>query len=71
MIEKKYGAILKSESIDLDANIEKAKRLSLRGFVEKVETGGDWDYKRNADLVDMFGSNIMEEFGNVHFGMVA
>ena len=45
-------------------------------FIDKVKTGGDWDYKNNKIFNQALGSGIisrslLDEFGNFHFGAVA
>ena len=36
-----------------------------------METNGDWDYKNNSNLQRRFSQTKLDEFGNIHFGIVA
>uniref|UniRef100_UPI0024951AD1 RHS repeat-associated core domain-containing protein n=1 Tax=Shewanella algicola TaxID=640633 RepID=UPI0024951AD1 len=70
----KYGAIVDAGGIDITKNIAEASNMDIESFVDAVKTGGKWDYKNPAKyghLVQQFGSSLMDDFGNVHFGMVA
>jgi hypothetical protein len=45
-------------------------------FIENVRTGGKWDYKSRNDFKGavkegLFTSDLVQEFGNYHFGIVA
>lgn len=77
---KKYGDIIKAGEIDIDKNVSDARQFSGEGkegfekWYNKVKTGGEWDYKspqRYGYLAKQFGSTRMDQFGNVHFGIVA
>lgn len=69
------GNILKGAEIDVDQNVKDAQKLGdeldIMGFIKNVETGGIWDYKNNEDLVGNFSGSLLDEFGNVHFGIVS
>jgi len=70
----KYGAIVDVGKIDITNNVAEASEMGIGEFVDAVKTGGKWDYKNPAKyghLVKQFGSELMDDFGNVHFGMVA
>lgn len=67
----KWGDILKKGNLNIDENFDKATKLSTVDFIEKIKTGGDWDYKSRDDLLRMFGDSRLAEFGNVHFGIMA
>ncbi len=71
---EKYGDILEAGNIDITRNVADANEMSLQEFVDAVKTGGKWDYKSPKNypfLVQEFGSERMDDFGNVHFGIVA
>ena len=60
----------------MDKNVEDASHMSLRQLKAQVQTKGDWCYKNNGALIAAvgrgdFGSDLLQEFGNVHFGIVA
>ena len=64
--------------VDLNTNRTKAAaaggRLDIAGFVTKVKSGGDWDYKNNSvgQTIDkIYGRGTRQAFGNWHFGIVA
>jgi RHS repeat-associated protein len=70
----KYGDILEAGNIDIGQNVSDASGMSTDNFINNVKNGGVWDYKnsrRYGSLVSQFGSDRMQEFGNVHFGVVA
>ena len=70
--QKKYGDILRAGNIDIDQNVKDAGSISTQEWLDKVGTGGDWDYKNNQLLIDAgISSARLDEFGNVHFGIVA
>ncbi|MDG9670783.1 FG-GAP-like repeat-containing protein [Hahella sp. CR1] len=69
-IPKEFNDVIKKAHIDLDKNIAEAKSISLEKWKEKVETGGDWDYK-NVLANRGFNSKLLDNFGNWHFGVVA
>jgi hypothetical protein len=53
-----------------------AKKISLSVFIKNVKTGGAWDYKSNIALkkgvsLGLYNNNLLQEFGNYHFGVVA
>ena len=67
-----YGAILAAGGIDIAKNIEQARQMGLDDWIRAVRTGGIWDYKNNQTLINAeFSSGLLDEFGNVHFGIVA
>lgn len=55
--------------VDLDANVKEAQRMyNPFTFVEKVQTGGDWDFKQyNKNTVQ----SPYEAGGNFHFGVTS
>ncbi len=70
--QKKYGDILKAGNIDIGQNVKDAASIDTKKWLDKVKTGGDWDYKNNNQLKDAgISSARLDEFGNVHFGIVA
>ncbi|MEJ2622217.1 MAG: polymorphic toxin type 44 domain-containing protein [Candidatus Thiodiazotropha sp.] len=69
---RRYGGILEVGNIDIDRNISEAKNMSMSEWVKAVGTKGKWDYKNNVNLIKAeFDPKLLDEFGNVHFGMVA
>jgi RHS repeat-associated protein len=75
---KNYSDVIVAGRIDVQDNMQIASELgrdALTGgfekWVELVGTGGAWDYKNNADLQSRINSTHLDDFGNVHFGMVA
>ncbi len=50
--------------VDIEKNVREAKGMSFKDFINKVKTGGDWDYKKLSD------DGKYENFGNYHFGIV-
>jgi hypothetical protein len=70
--ESRYGDIIEAGNIDLADNLARAKKMTLSEWKQAVQTGGEWDYKNNRTLrAAGFDSELLDEFGNVHFGMVA
>ena len=73
-LRERYGAIIDSGNIDLLKNINEASMMDFEQFIDAVKPGGKWDFKNKNKypmLVEKFGSALMDEFGNVHFGIVA
>lgn len=69
---EKYQDILKIAGIDLKDNFTESQKLSLTDWINRVKTGGRWDYKINGRLVSAgISSTRLDEFGNFHFGVVA
>jgi hypothetical protein len=63
---------LKAGGIDIDANVKEAGAMSFSEWKKAVGTKGKWDYKNNKALIAAeIGSARLDEFGNVHFGIVA
>jgi hypothetical protein len=70
--QKKYGDILKAGNINIDQNVKDARSISTQEWLDRVRSGGDWDYKKSQLLIDArISSDRLDEFGNVHFGIVA
>ena len=72
----KYTKILERGKISLKNNMAIAKKISLSVFIDNVKSGGKWDYKNNPFLrqgisLSLYSSNLLQEFGNYHFGIVA
>ena len=60
-------------SIDIQKNIAKAEIISAAEIVELLRSGGDWDYKSSdllGDYPDKYHHSLLQEFGNVHAGIV-
>lgn len=72
-VRRKYEDILKTGNIDIDANVEQARNMSLKQWIAKVKSGGDWDYKQLNHIMRMsrFDPARLDEFGNFHFGIMA
>ena len=68
--QERYEDILKAVNIDLQVNIDKAKKMSLTEFKAKVTDEEGWDWKNRRELEEIDPA-LREEFGNVHFGIVA
>jgi len=73
----RFDVIIKYGNIDIKKNMAEAKAMGITGlgnFIGKVKSFGDWDYKNNLQSgVDkgIFTSDLLQEFGNYHFGIVA
>ena len=73
----RFDAIIKFGNIDIAKNMAEARALGVKGvlkFKDLVKTDGKWDYKSKlqAGVNDgLFTSNLLQEFGNYHFGIVA
>lgn len=70
--EKRYGDIVEAGNIDIADNVQRAQKMTLNEWKQAVQTGGEWDYKNSRVLrYAGFSSKLLDEFGNVHFGIVA
>ena len=67
----RYGKILEATDIDIDVNVAEAEGMTLDQFINAVKANGDWDYKNDPRLYGKFSATLLDEFGNVHFGLVA
>ena len=75
----RFDAIIKYGHIDIQKNMAEARKLGIAGlrtFIENVRTKGKWDYKNRDDFREFikrgfFTSDLLQEFGNYHFGIVA
>ncbi len=69
-----YADIIKATNTNITENYQTASEYGENGeldkFVDKVRTGGDWDFKKDKGLNKRFGDR-MQKFGNWHFGYVA
>ena len=66
----KYASIIAAGNIDVAANVADAEQFTFSEWVEKVEPGGDWDYKNGLRGYGLDRA-LLDEFGNFHFGVVA
>jgi len=76
MHKNKYSEIIKQGNIDLQKNHEMSNKMSLSVFIKYVKTGGQWDYKNQDSIKQgvsdgLYSSDLLQEFGNYHFGIVA
>ena len=71
----KYKVVLdaKGINIDIDANLKASRTMSAMQLYDAFKTGGKWDYKNDAAVKAAVGknSNLAQEFGNFHFGLIA
>ena len=68
--QERYGEILDKAGIDIRQNMIEAGDMSKLEIIKAVWPGGKWDYK-NLETLRGFSSDLLQEFGNVHFGIVA
>ncbi|MBX3454578.1 polymorphic toxin type 44 domain-containing protein [Ferrovibrio sp.] len=71
-----YRKLMAAAGIDIDANADKAEKMSLREFLEAIPTRGPWDYKNVQKVKDAAEANgvsrdDLQRFGNFHFGYMA
>ena len=69
-IPEPYKDILTAGNIDLNKNVADASAITRLDFIEAVRTNGDWDYKNSLNRLNI-DKNILQRFGNFHFGLVA
>lgn len=70
--ENEYGDILEAGGIDIDANVKEASTMDHFEWKDAVKAKGKWDYKKSKVLIAAGISPArLDEFGNVHFGIVA
>jgi hypothetical protein len=76
-VNRRYGQILSvlentPEGFDMFVNMREAKSMNFSDWQKAVKTGGVWDYKNNSVFDDLdISSELLDEFGNFHFGIVA
>ena len=71
-----YRKLMAAAGIDIDANADKAEKMSLREFLEASPTNAEWDFKNNGDVKKAAEANgvsadDLQRFGNFHFGYMA
>jgi len=75
LARRRYQSVIDHGNIDFDANMKEAaewgRNGDLKSFVDAVKPGGDWDFKSLDAFKTFQDKNLLQEFGNFHFGSAA
>lgn len=71
----KYRSVINYGHINVPANVHEAEKLGrhhdLIGFIKRVKPHGIWDFKHLSVFTGFPDRDLLQEFGNFHFGLVA